>query len=191
MGIDELFGEGITETIVTTISSDGIPNAAPMGVVRKDSRLFIRMFPGTRTLMNVKETGLITVNFVKDPEIFVISAFQDLGLSEFKLEEGFSVPHLKNAMAWVNFKCNAGAVVELEPLGIKIIERKVPAFSRAFASVIEATIVGTRLHLYKNNEGQKKILEYDAIVKKCGGPVEIAAMKKLKEILCIGQEDQG
>lgn len=183
MRVDEVFQEGITEAIITTISKNGIPNAAPMGVVRRGDRYFIHMFPNTRTLRNVEETSYLMANVTTDPMVYVISAFEDLDKSYFYYETDMGPPRLKDAAAWVYCKCNIGEAVSLEPVRVSIVERTVPRFSRAFPSIIEATIVGTRLRFYKGGEGEKKIHDYESIVRKCGGPKELEAMNKLKEIL--------
>jgi hypothetical protein len=94
-------------------------------------------------------------------------------------------PRLKEAAGWAYFKSKADDVVHLEPVHAKIAKCTQPVFNRAFAAVIEATIVGTRLRFYKGGEGIKKIHEYESIVKKCGSPADIEAMKILKEILNI------
>jgi hypothetical protein len=48
----EEFGihEGISEVIFTTISTDGVPNAAPIGLHMKDGRFFF-------TNIQLKDTG--------------------------------------------------------------------------------------------------------------------------------------
>lgn len=183
--IEDIIKEGISEVIVTTVSKSGVPNAAPMGIVRKDNTYVIRMYTDTTTFRNVSDTGFLVANFITDPRIYVISAFQDLSPEYFRFEDGMLPPRLKDAAGWAYFKCQVRDVVSLEPITAKTAKCTLPVFSRAFAAVIEATIVGTRLRFYKNNEGIKKIHEHEAIVKKCGGPADIEAMKKLKEILNI------
>lgn len=183
--IEDILREGISEVVVTTVSKSGIPNAAPMGIIRKDNTYIIRMFSDTTTFRNVSDTGFLVANFITDPRIYVISAFQDLSPEYFRFEDGMVPPRLKDAAGWAYFKCQVREVVNLEPVTAKTAKCTLPVFSRAFAAVIEATIVGTRLRFYKNNEGVKKIKEHEAIVKKCGSPADIEAMKKLKEILNI------
>lgn len=185
MSIDEMIPDGITEVVVTTVSANGIPNAAPMGIVRRGERMFISMYSGTKTLRNVLDTGYLVANFTTDPMVYVVSAFEDLNCDNFIFEDGMALPRLKGASALVYFKGKYDGVVELEPVDFKVIERRVPRFSRGFSSVIEATIVGTRLRFYKGDEGKKKLREYEVIVKKCGSPRDIEAMQKLKEILGI------
>lgn len=179
----DIFKEGITEVIVTTVSRDGVPNAAPMGIVRQDRRYFIRMYSETTTFSNVSQTGYLAANFTVDPMVYVISAFGELPPGCFQFEEGMIAPWLKDAAGRAYFKCRVKDVVELEPVSVKVAKCMLPVFSRGFAAVIEATIVGTRLRFYKGDEGKKKILEYESVAKKCGSPADIEAIKKLKEIL--------
>lgn len=185
MSVGEIFKEGITEVIITSISKDGVPNAAPMGVVAHGDIYFIRMFPNTTTLRNVEETGHLVANVTTDPMIYVISAFENLEAGYFTNEQDIAVPVIKNASAWVYCKCSVGEAVKLEPVTAKVVERDVPRFSRAFPAIIEATIVGTRLRFYKSDVGEKKIHEYESIVRKCGGPRELEAIAKLKQLLMM------
>jgi hypothetical protein len=183
--VDDIIKEGITEAVVTTVSKSGVPNAAPMGIVRRDGRYFIRMYTDTVTFRNSVDVGYLVANFTADARIYVISAFNDLPPEFFQFEEGMVPPRLKEAAGWAYFKCKADDVVRLEPVHVKIAKCTQPVFNRAFAAVIEATIVGTRLRFYKGGEGIRKIHEYESIVKKCGSPADIEAMKILKDILNI------
>jgi hypothetical protein len=183
--VDDIIKEGITEAIVTTVSKSGVPNAAPMGIVRRGSRYFIRMYTDTVTFRNCVDTGYLVANFTADARIYVISAFRDLPPEFFQFEEGMVPPRLKEAAGWAYFKCQANDVVSLEPVNVKVARCSQPVFNRAFAAVVEAAIVGTRLRFYKGDEGIKKIHEYEAVVKKCGSPTDIEAMKILKETLNI------
>jgi len=183
--VDDILKEGITEVIVTTVSKDGVPNAAPMGIVRKGNMYFIRMYSDTATFRNVSDTGFLAANFISDPRVYVISAFQDLPPGYFRFEENRVPPRLKDAAGWIIFKCQVKDVVSLEPVSVKVARCTLPAFNRAFAAVIEATIVGTRLRFYRGSEGIDKIRECEALVRKCGSPEDIEAIKKLKQILEI------
>ncbi len=181
--IDEILPQGITETIATTLSADGKPNAAPMGIVRQGDSLFIRMFPGSQTFRNVSETGKLTINIVDDPMIFILSAFGNLDDDYFVSHQGMP-PIIKNAYAWVCCEARVDGVVKLKPLKSEIIRRRVPGFSRGFAAVIDAAVTGTRLK-FLGEEGKKKIREDAVLVEKCGTPADREAMRRLKEILGI------
>jgi uncharacterized protein len=179
--IDEILPQGITETIVTTLSKDGTPNAAPMGIVRRGNEMLIRMFPGSRTFMNVSETGHLVANIVTDPLVFVVSAFESPDSSYF-IPQSDMPPVIRDAHAWVYFQADIDGTVRLMPLKSEILRRKVPSFSRGFAAVIDAAVTGTRLQ-FLGDEGRKRIHEDAVLVEKCGTPRDIEAMKRLKTIL--------
>jgi hypothetical protein len=179
--LDEILPQGITETIVTTLSKDGKPNAAPMGLVRQGPKMLIRMFPGSRTFVNVSETGHLVANIVTDPLVFVVSAFEDLDDSFFVLQNDMP-PVIRDASAWAYFKAEVDGPVRLTPQKSEILCRKVPSFSRGFAAVIDAAVTGTRLR-FLGDEGRKRIHEDAVLVEKCGTPRDIEAMERLKTIL--------
>ncbi len=183
VSVDDIIKEGITEAIVTTVSKDGVPNAAPMGIVRQGSKYFIRMFPDTTTFRNVSDVGYLVANFIDDSRVYVLSAFRDLGPEYFQFEDGMVPPRLRDAAGWAYFRCKVEDAVILEAVSATIASCRAPTYSRGFGAVIEAAIVGTRLHFYKGDEGIKKIREYEAIVKKCGSPADMEAMRTLKDIL--------
>ena len=117
--------EGISEVIFTTISPDGIPNAAPMGLHRKGGRLFARIY-NSKTLENIMSKPVAAANIVDDPVLFVQSALSDAEPERFEYVEDF--PVLKDAMGWILFecKCKKGetiSVVELSPVKGKITTR--------------------------------------------------------------------
>jgi hypothetical protein len=180
-GIDEILPQGITETIVTTLSKDGEPNAAPMGIVRRGDRLLIRMYPGSRTFVNVSETGHLVANIVTDPLVFVVSAFEDLDRSYFESQDNMP-PVIHDSCAWVYFKAEVDGVIRLTPLKSEILHCKVPSFSRGFAAVIDAAVTGTRLR-FLGDDGRKRIHEDAVLVEKCGTPRDIEAMGRLRDIL--------
>ena len=179
--IDEVLPPGITETIAVTLSADGVPNAAPMGVVRQAERLFIRMFPGSRTYRNVAETGRLVACIVADPVVFVASAFGDLEDDDFVPQKDMP-PLIKGSYAYVDCRAEMDGVVRLTPLKCEVLARKVPAYSRGFAAVIDAAVAGTRLR-FLGEEGKKRIREDAALARKCGTPRDIEAMNKLLKIL--------
>jgi len=181
--VDEILLQGITETVVTTQSADGKPNAAPMGIVRQDDSLFIRMYPGSQTFRNVSATEKLTINIIDDPVVFVLSAFGDLGDSYFMPQQDMP-PLIKGVYAWVYCEARVDGTVRLKPLKSEIVRRRVPCFSRGFAAVIDAAVTGTRLK-FLGEEGKKKIHEDAVLVEKCGTPADKEAMRRLKEILGI------
>ena len=72
----------ILETILSSISTDGIVNFAPMGLHISDTdlerspvkRIVFRLYSGSQTYENLKETGEGVINFTDDVLVFVETA---------------------------------------------------------------------------------------------------------------------
>ena len=184
--IEELgIHEGISEVIVTTLSKDSVPNAAPIGLHCKDGRLFLRLF-NSKTLDNILAQPVACANIVKDPVLFVRSALSDIEAGEFELIEGF--PVLKDALAWIRFDCKwkkVGkiSVVELTPVSGAVISHKLKPVNRGFNAVIEALVDATRYVIFKEQKYLESIGYYDKLVRKCGGAQEKEAMRLLYELI--------
>ncbi len=177
--------EGISEVILTTISPDGVPNAAPIGLHRKGGRLFARIY-NSKTLDNIMKKPVAAANIVDDPVLFVQSALSDIEPERFEFTDGF--PVLKDAMGWILFDCKYKkgkdvSVVELFPIKGKIITRKLLPVNRGFNAVIESLIHATRYVVLKEQKYLKCIKYYNTIVNKCGGAREKEAMRLLYELI--------
>lgn len=179
------FHEGISEVILSTLSVDCVPNAAPMGLHRKDGRLFAMIYNST-TLRNILVNPGAAANIVDDPVLFVKSALSDVGVEKFEAINGF--PVLKNSLGWVIFDCtcNKGgniSVVEMTPVKGKIYRKVIKPVNRGFNAVIEASIHATRYVGRKGQEYLRQIEYCNTIVKKCGGAREKEAMRLLYELI--------
>ncbi|MCX9015191.1 MAG: DUF447 family protein [Candidatus Methanoperedens sp.] len=177
--------DGISEVIVTTMSKDGVPNAAPMGLHQKDGRLYLRLF-NSKTLDNILEKPLATANIVDDPVLFVRSALSDIGHEGIEFVEGF--PVLKGALAWIRFECKVRkgediSVVELSPVSGAVNSRTVKPINRGFNAVIEASVDATRYVIFREKKYLERIGYYDKLVRKCGGAQEKEAMQLLYELI--------
>ena len=117
MGID-LADIGIEEGqkyegIYTTMSKDGVKNAAPIGIVCKGKdKLGCRLFVGTQTLKNIMETRRYVVNITFDPINFVNSTIGNLDIEEFTDDEDLAI--LKNAEAYVI--CDVTDIRKMDPI---------------------------------------------------------------------------
>jgi len=164
----ERFGlfEGINEVIGIT-KGEWI-NTAPLGIIVKD-RVFVRLYENhTREI--IKRTGVLHVNVVHDPVVFVISAFEDLDESWF---ESLDPPVIRNSESWVKFKAEImDGYATLQFVEGKVIRRNVRAINRGFNALIEALVHGTRYVLSRNPELRERILYYGRIVQRCGGKRE-------------------
>ncbi|MEA1945239.1 MAG: DUF447 family protein [Euryarchaeota archaeon] len=179
--------DGISEVIATTASESGIPNAAPIGIIRNDDTLWMRLFPGSHTRRNAIETGEITANIVHDPVVYVEYTFEDPDPDVFEYPDGMSCPVLKHSDAWVLFFCqqSTGNVFKLTPVSGMIRDKPLLCINRGFNAVIESLVHATRYRLNRDARKLDLIEHYDQIVQTCGGLREKEAMMKLKEIIEI------
>lgn len=171
--------------IFTTISSDDVPNAAPIGLHMKDGKFFARIY-NSKTLDNILEKKAAAANIVDDPLLFVQSALSDIQPDNFDFDMFF--PVLKDAQGWIIFDCRCSrgenlSVVELLPVKAKIKQRQIKPINRGFNAVIEATVEATRYVVLKDKKYFDRIEYYDTIVRKCGSSREKDAMKMLFDLV--------
>jgi len=184
--------DGISETIVSTGMEH--PNAAPIGIIIKGGRPFVRLFKGSHTWANVLKEKYLAANIVYNSLLFVRSTFFDLESSEFDYVpvRGLSFPILKEAAAWIIFECinvkntDQALVADLVPLeaGFNEANRKdLPVPNRGFNAVLEATVHATRYQLSGDEKYLELIRHYETLASKCGGENEKKAMKLLYDVL--------
>ena len=190
--------DGISEVIATTRSESGVPNAAPIGIIRNNrshgshdshrsggDQICVRLFSGSRTRRNVVETGEIVANIIHDPVMYVESTFGDLDPNMFEHPDNGGCPALKHADAWLLFACeqSKGNLFELTPVKGVVCNTPIIGVNRGFSAVIESLVHATRYQLKRDPKYLDLIRHYEQIVQVCGGTREKEAIVKLKEIM--------
>jgi hypothetical protein len=183
--------EGINEVIVTTVSSDGKPNAAPIGIIRHDGKLTVRVYKGSQTFANIMETGLLAANMAYDPVLFVRSALSDVSEDMFEFittDDARNFPVIADCSAWMLFKAehNSGGnvlVVELDTVTGTIRHQEIRPVNRAFNAVIEVAILATRYKVFGNEKYLMQMKSYSTIIYKCGGSTEKKAYDLIFKLL--------
>ena len=178
--------EGISETIVTTNRGWSL-NAAPMGIIRRNDKLFVRLFKGSTTYDNVLSEKLLVANTTWDALTFVHSTFSDLDDSDFESVNfnGRTIVSLKGSQSWVAFECintklaSDALVAELIPVMTHVNKCLIRAPNRGLFAVIESCIHATRYQLTGEEKFLRLIKAYGDIVDKCGGENEKQAMNLL------------
>ena len=169
--------EGINVVIGITIA-DWV-NTAPIGVIIDDD-IKVRLFEN-HTREFVKKTGILYVNVIQDPVVFVIAAFEDLTEDFF---ESLDPPVIRNALSWIKFKADLkGNYAYLSFIEGKVLRRDCRAVNRGFNAVIEATVHATRYVLNKRKDLLDKIKYYGGLIDRCGGRREREAYKLLMEYI--------
>ena len=177
-----LLREGINEIIATTKG-----NAAPIGIVVRNGNAGMVLFRGSHTSENVETGGWVVANFIFDPVLYVITAFDDLPHGSLVEEKagGYTVERLASAEAWAAFsvtiekKTRDVLVVGLTILGEATTGVVLHPVNRGFNSIIEATVHGTRYKRSRSPELLSLIEHHAGIVGKCGGQKEKEALDLL------------
>jgi hypothetical protein len=174
---------GINEVIATTAF-----NAAPIGIHYREKKYRMVLFLGSHTAENIARDGWVVANFVRDPVLYVKTAFEDLPKEMFIGEpvNGKTMHRLAGADGWAAFstvvehRSPETITVALTPETEIIEEAGLFPVNRGFNSIIEATVHATRYKITRN-AGLKNLIDYNAgIVRKCGGRRELEALALLE-----------
>jgi uncharacterized protein len=178
------FGEGINEIIAVT-ERNGIPNAAPIGIIKDGEKITIRLFSGTHTFENILETGSFTANVTHDAMVFAESALADMPGEFFERRDG--VLTMKDAESWALFKCDTFRldiiIAEVRFVKGEVLRREFRACNRGVNLVVEAAIDATRYLALNTECYMDDIRKLDRIIRRCGGQRERQAMDKLWDLL--------
>ncbi|MGF7118688.1 DUF447 domain-containing protein [Methanobacterium oryzae] len=183
------------ETIITTKNEDNIPNAAPIGVICKDTlEIVLYLYEGTHTLQNIKSNPHFIVNITKDPLIFANSTLGDLSTDYFeKCNDNY---YIKNADAFFIATINSIKEVEKEDnIGksrvniiranvdeIIIKNEPVEPLNRAIFAIVESLVYFSRIEIVNEETKKiysKRIKEMSRLVSRVGGIEHKKAMNNI------------
>jgi hypothetical protein len=190
--------EGISEIILTTKNSIEKQakkyNAAPIGIIWKNNKMFLHLFKGTNTCRNLMTEEYFAANVTDDAVLYAMSTFYDLDDDDFstvQIEENKkktieaivenkepfeNIPILKKADRYVIFKClsrmesDESNVIDIEPVffGKIQVEEKGQIINRGFNSVIEACVHMTRYEITKDPIFIDHIRHHFGLIQRCG-----------------------
>lgn len=181
----------IIEGIVTTTSTDGAVNIAPMGprIDADFSRLLLRPFPTAKTCENLLRTRRGVFHVTDDVELIARAAVNGIAVSPRLLPiEGFPGYYLANACRWYAFEVRR--VDESQPrvaLECETVKqgtiRDFLGFNRAMHAVVEAAILATRIGILPDAEIDEDMRRLAVIVDKTAGPSQRRAFEFLRDYL--------
>ena len=197
-----MFKGQLYETIVTTQNGELVKNAAPIGVICKDSNhVVIHLDNCVHTHLNILENGELIVNITKDPLVFTYSTLGELDDKYFDEFKGF--PMIKDSIGFFkahvvktrdkkrenDYNDGIGNIVTCEVDDIYISDYKeIVPLNRAMNAVIESLIYYCRFD-HKYSHMQKEIWihmkELNRVCHKVGNESEKKSMElilaKMKE----------
>jgi hypothetical protein len=172
--------DGINEIIATT-EKEGTINAAPLGIIRNENSLHVRLFNGSHTYDNILANQWFVANITHDPWLFAETALSDLSQNHFVRIEG--LPVLRDAEAWALFRCEAFqlnvVLAKIELIKGDLLKKSFRAFNRGANLVIEASIAATRYMALGSDNYYEELLRLRRIIDRCGGARERMAMDRI------------
>lgn len=190
---------GRYETIYTTMNKSGEMDAAPIGLkCIGDYDIAARIFEGSTTLKNIKETGIFVVNVTNDPSVFARSLYGNLEEDEFVKDD--DIVYLKHADAYFialvksieemkaeRDHVNEGEknyIIKAEPLKIIINKQGAKALNRGLFAFLESLVDYTRVDIIddeKKEEYKKRFIENERLIGRVGESDVKENMALLKE----------
>lgn len=172
----------IAETIVSTYTINGKPNAAPMGVVMNDEQhLIINLFNSSITCTSIQANRCAVVNLTNNIEVYYKTAFKEVNQDGLLSQEWFekskrvNAPKLSMAEATIDVSLNDLTPFDTEKMkafftveSVQAVETYPQVYCRAFSATIEAIIHATRIKALANKEQEEKhVLELIKKVESC------------------------
>jgi uncharacterized protein len=167
----------IRETIVVTVDAAGVPHVAPLGLIAEGEHWIIAPFRPSTTLENLRVRPFAVANLTDDARVFAgcLTGRRDWPLvrvgAGFRLAETLShweleVVETRDHPERPRFLCRIANRAAHAPFD---------GFNRAFAAVVEAAVLASRLDFLPLDEIETGFARLKVIVGKTAGPREVEA----------------
>ena len=175
----------IFETLLTTATPDGASHLAPLGFRREAEFIVLAPFHPSRTLSNLRATGVAALSHSDDVRVFAGSL---TGRRDWPLTpcEHIACGRLTRALSHVELEV---ARIEDDAVRPRFLCREVarynhapfPGHNRAQAAVIEACILVSRLAMLPDAKIDSEMAYLAIAIDKTAGPRELEAWNWLRE----------
>lgn len=169
----------IHEVIVTTISKNGQPHSAPMGITEVGDHLLIQPFKPSATYENLKNHRQCAINYTDDVRVFAgsLTGRRDWPTLPCQQIQGH---YLEQALA--HTELDIIDFVDSDPRSSftgKIVNEVIHApfrgFNRAQSAVIEAAVLVSRLSMLSAEKVKQEIQYLTIAIEKTAGEKELEA----------------
>jgi uncharacterized protein len=175
----------IHECVLTTLSPEGRPHIAPLGLIDDGDYWIAAPFRPSKTLFNLEHSRKLTASFTDDARVF---AGLVVGQRCFPLTdiEGWPAPRLSCALAHAELEIARIEEDEVRPrffCRVKHTESHRPflGMNRARAAVLEAAILATRLKMLSPEKIDSEVAYLKIAIDKTAGPAEREAWEMVME----------
>lgn len=175
----------IYETVVTTLSADGVPHVAPMGVRYQDDRVVLMPFKPSATHDNIVATGHAVLNLLTDTRVFA-GCVTGRKLWPLVAAEKIAGRRLANALGHVELalaerRDDVQRPVLLMARVHEVAHASFIGFNRAQAAVIEGAVLISRLHMLAPEKIDAEMAYLQIAIDKTAGEGEREAWGWLRE----------
>jgi hypothetical protein len=177
----------IRETIIITADEAGTPHLAPIGLISEGENWVIAPFHPSRTHENLLAQPRAIANLTDDARIFAgcLTGRRNWPLTPTR--HGFP-PRLADALAhWelqvTEIREDAARPRFVCQIAAQAAHGSFPGHNRAFAAVIEAAVLASRLDMLPRTEIEAEFSRLRVVVGKTAGPREAEAFGWLEEAL--------
>lgn len=175
----------IRECVVTTISREGRPHLAPLGLIEEPGGWIAAPFVPSTTLDNLRAVPQLVANYVDDVRVIAGCL---TGRRDWPLEPAARIapPRLRTAIAHAELGVVRVEANEQRPrFHCRVLYRATHApfagFNRAQGAVVELAILVSRLHMLPREKVEREIGYLTIAVEKTAGPAEREAWEWLME----------
>jgi hypothetical protein len=175
----------IHECVVTTLSPEGRPHVAPLGLIEEGEYWIAAPFRPSTTLFNLEHGKKFTASFTDDARVFagLVTGTRSFPLTDI---EGWPAPRLSCALAHAELEIARVEDDEIRPrffCRVKHTESHRPylGMNRARAAVLEAAILATRLGRLPREKIDSEIAYLRIAIDKTAGDAEREAWDTVME----------
>ncbi len=175
----------IHECVVTTLSPEGRPHVAPLGLIDEGAHWVAAPFRPSTTLFNLEHTRKLTASFTDDARIFarLVTGARSFPLTDV---EDWPAPRLSAALAHAELEVVRVEEDKLRPRFLcRVVRteshRPFLGMNRARAAVLEAAILATRLQRLSREKIESEIAYLEIAIDKTAGEAEREAWDMVME----------
>ncbi len=166
----------IHECVVTTLSPEGRPHVAPLGLIEEGDYWIAAPFRPSATLSNLAQNRKATASFTDDARVFagLVTGQRNWPLTDI---EGWPAPRLSDALAHAELEVARIDDDETRPrffCKVRRVESHRPflGMNRARAAVLEAAILATRLEMLPREKIESELAYLKIAIDKTAGAAE-------------------
>lgn len=177
----------IFETVVTTVSLDGVPHVAPMGVRYQDAHVVLMPFKPSTTHENIIATQFAVLNLLTDTRVFAGCV---TGRKQWPLVPADKVKgsRLAGALGHIELQLERRRDDPQRPvLQMARVHEGLHGpfmgFNRAQAAVVEGAVLVSRLHMLSPEKIDSEMAYLQIAIDKTAGSAEREAWGWLREAI--------